>query len=95
CGAAGLPVVATAVGEVPHILRNGESGYPIPPASPRELAERMRVLADNTDLRRTVGAALQKHVQETYSLGKLVTRLVRIYKSMQSPSEIQDALDTE
>lgn len=94
-GAAGLPVIATAVGEVPHILRNCESGYLIPPASPRELAERMSVLADNTDLRRTMGAALQKHVQETYSLGKLVTRLVRIYKSMQSPLEIQDALDTE
>jgi 2-deoxystreptamine N-acetyl-D-glucosaminyltransferase/2-deoxystreptamine glucosyltransferase len=54
--AEGLPVVATRVGALPEVLRDGESGVLVPPESPAALAEALiRVLADG-DLRRRLAA---------------------------------------
>lgn len=40
--AAGLPVVATAVGGVPELIRHGESGWLVPPSNPGALAALMQ-----------------------------------------------------
>lgn len=51
-----LPVVATRVGALPEVLRDGESGLLVPPESPAALAEALiRVLGDG-DLRRRLAA---------------------------------------
>lgn len=51
-----LPVVATRVGALPEVLRDGESGVLVPPESPGALAEALtRVLGDD-DLRRRLAA---------------------------------------
>jgi glycosyltransferase involved in cell wall biosynthesis len=43
----GVPVVATAVGGLPEVLRDGESALLVPPESPGDLAKAvLRVLAD-------------------------------------------------
>ncbi|WP_406276468.1 glycosyltransferase [Streptomyces sp. NBC_00191] len=39
--AAGVPVVSTAVGGVPDLVRDGDNGILVPPGSPRQLAEGM------------------------------------------------------
>ena len=49
-----LPVVATRVGALPEVLRDGESGLLVPPESPGALAEALvRALGDR-DLRRSL-----------------------------------------
>jgi glycosyltransferase involved in cell wall biosynthesis len=54
--AAGLPVVATAVGGVPDVVEPDVSGLLVPPAQPEQLATALlRVVAD-PGLRRTLGA---------------------------------------
>jgi glycosyltransferase involved in cell wall biosynthesis len=55
--AAGLPVVATAVGGVPELVRHGECGLLVPPGSDAELGEALRRLASDPALRREFGAA--------------------------------------
>lgn len=42
--ASGLPVVATAVGGVPHLLRHGEAGVLVPPDDAEAMAEALREL---------------------------------------------------
>ncbi len=42
--ACGTPVVATRVGAMEQILRDGETGYVVPEASPRSLAKSIRLL---------------------------------------------------
>jgi glycosyltransferase involved in cell wall biosynthesis len=43
--AAGLPVVASAVGQVPDILEHGRAGLLVPPGDPAALAQALRTLA--------------------------------------------------
>ena len=52
----GLPVVATRVGALPEVLRDGESGLLVPPESPRALAEALVRLFGDGDLRRRLTA---------------------------------------
>jgi glycosyltransferase involved in cell wall biosynthesis len=49
--AAGLPVVASAIGPVARRIVNGENGLLVPPGNAAELGEAMRQLAEDPDLR--------------------------------------------
>ena len=48
--ASGLPIVATAVGALPEMLRNGESALLVPPESPGELARALSAVLSRPDL---------------------------------------------
>lgn len=53
----GLPVVATPMGAIPDMVRDGENGFLVPPGDPRALAEAIdRLLADPA-LRARMGEA--------------------------------------
>jgi glycosyltransferase involved in cell wall biosynthesis len=55
--AVGTPVVATAVGGVPEIVRDGENGLLVPPASSDALAAALRRLVEEPGLRDRLAAA--------------------------------------
>ncbi len=50
----GLPIVATEVGGVPDLIRDGETGVLVPPQAPRQLTDAIARLLEHDDLRRTV-----------------------------------------
>lgn len=54
--AAGLPVVATRVGGVPEIVKDGETGMLVPPRDPEALAHAMALLADDPGMRDRLGS---------------------------------------
>jgi len=51
---AGVPVVATDVGGIPELIVNGQTGFLVPPESPDSIAEALRLLLHNPDLREQV-----------------------------------------
>jgi glycosyltransferase involved in cell wall biosynthesis len=53
--ACGKPVVASAVGGLPEIVRDGETGLLVSPKDPAALAEAIARLLDDSDLRRELG----------------------------------------
>jgi glycosyltransferase involved in cell wall biosynthesis len=64
--AAGIPIVATAVGGVPEALAGGDAGLLIPPADPEAaIAALERVAADEELRRRLVTAAHENVGRET------------------------------
>jgi glycosyltransferase involved in cell wall biosynthesis len=63
-GAAGLPVVATRVGGVPEVVRDGETGLLCPPKEPRKLGEALDDLFLNRDTAAMGEAARQLVVDE-------------------------------
>lgn len=54
--ASGIPVVASDVGGIPHILRDGETGFLVPGGDPKGLEARLRQLLLDSDLRHRMGA---------------------------------------
>lgn len=58
--AAGLPVVASAVGGIPELVESGETGVLVPPGAPGEMAGALIELLGAPDLRRRMGEAARR-----------------------------------
>ncbi len=72
--AAGVPVVSTAVGDVPRIVRDGVTGRVVPPGSPGELAAALgNVLAERDAFRARVRQDLPR-LAARYGLDAMVDR---------------------
>jgi glycosyltransferase involved in cell wall biosynthesis len=66
--AAGLPVIATAVGGIPEQLRHLETGILVPPEDPVSVADWIVRLHDDPGLRAELGRAAREHVLRVYPL---------------------------
>jgi glycosyltransferase involved in cell wall biosynthesis len=79
--AAGVPVVATAVGGVPDVL-GADQGWLVPSESPAELAASIRLaLSDRAEaLRRTVRAS--EHLGRDYAADPWLDRHVQLYSRL-------------
>lgn len=81
-GLAGLPVVATAVGQCPEILLNGEAGWLAPPASPEQLAEKLVHVLTSPAEARQKSERLKLHVMERYSPTAVLERVCAVYDTI-------------
>lgn len=77
--AAGLPVVATAVGGVPELVSEGKTGFLVPRGDVDALAERLRVLLLNPERRLAMGAAGQVRAREEFSIERMVAAVAAVY----------------
>ena len=65
---AAVPVVATAVDDIPELVADGESGLLVPSDDVAELAKALKRLIDDETLRRRMGAAGKARVEADFSL---------------------------
>jgi glycosyltransferase involved in cell wall biosynthesis len=80
-GRAGLPVVATAVGECEEVLGRGSVGILVRPGSGEELASALITLLQNSHLRARLGACFRQHVADSFDATKIAQRLDGIYQA--------------
>jgi glycosyltransferase involved in cell wall biosynthesis len=73
------PVVAAAVGGVPEIVRDGETGILVPPSDPAALAAAVRSLLDDPARAARLGAAGRARAQSRFSLTAHVDGVERVY----------------
>src|SRR5262245_25614198 len=73
------PVVATAVGGVPEIVRDGETGVLVPVSDPQALGDALRALLDDPARAARLGAAGCARAQSRCSLVAHVTGVERVY----------------
>ena len=78
--ATGLPVVATAVGEVPSIIRSGETGLLIPPDNPLLLAKAIAELLVDHEYRERLGSAAKKLIEREFSSERMAADYLRVYE---------------
>ena len=81
-GMAGLPVVATQVGECEEVLDRGRAGLLVSPQSPRDLAEALLSLLGSPERRALLGERFLHRVQELYSAGSIIERVCLVYKAV-------------
>ena len=80
--AAGRPVVATRVGGVPDVVRDGVDGFLVDSGDVDALAERLHRLAADRELRERMGAAGRARVLPRYSVARLVDDVDRLYSCL-------------
>jgi N-acetyl-alpha-D-glucosaminyl L-malate synthase BshA len=75
-----VPVIATRVGGLPEVVRDGESGFLLPVGDVYGMAAAaLRLLRDN-GLRRSFGAAGRRRAVEEFAQDKVVARYRRLYE---------------
>lgn len=84
-GTAGLPAVATRVGQCAELLDEGDAGILVPPGDPGRLAEALLSLLRSPELRGALGARLRERVRSRYSAAAAMEKLERVYHALLSP----------
>lgn len=80
--AAGKPVVVTRTGDNHHVVSNGETGLVVPPADAGALAEALRKLIRDPELRARYGAAGQQRHAGRYKVENMVRAHEQLYLSV-------------
>jgi L-malate glycosyltransferase len=77
--AAGLPIVASAVGGILELIDDGRTGALTPAGDPVALADRVTQLMANPDLANGLGEAARADAHAHYSFERMVSAFERLY----------------
>ncbi len=73
------PVVATSVGGVPSIVRNGETGILVPPGDPDAIAKAIAWMVDNQDAAAEYGSNGRALIEQRHSIEHMVRETEAVY----------------
>ncbi len=77
-----IPVVASAVGGIPEVVVDGETGFLVPPADPDELASAINRILDSDELGRELGKAGRLRVERYFSWEAIAEQTRDMYLEM-------------
>jgi glycosyltransferase involved in cell wall biosynthesis len=78
----GKPVVASRVGGIPELVREGETGLLFQPADRRDLSAKIQTMMNDLELRRRFGRLGRKVVESEYSLDGHGHTLLSLYQGL-------------
>ncbi len=78
----GKPVIASGVGGIVDIVRDGETGLLVPPADAGALAAAIELLAADRALARRLGRGGRALAEEEFAWPVIIARLVEVYASV-------------
>lgn len=81
-----LPIVATRVGAVPEVLKDGREGILVSPRKPGMLADAMRRLIVDRTLRRRMAKAAHTLAVERFSLDRFRREILTLYGDLCAPT---------
>ena len=91
--AAGLPVAATAVGDVMTMVSQDNRPLIVAPDDEAALAAALDTLCDRSDLRRTIGRANREKAQADFDEREMIARYARLYgEAIGAPRAFVDSL---
>ena len=79
--ACGTPVVASRVGGLAYLVKDGETGYFVPAQDPEALAEKLRTFFVEPDLRSEMGRKAVAYAQ-AFRWEKITAQIAEIYRQM-------------
>lgn len=80
--ACGKPVISTAVDQVPELVQDGVNGILIPPGDVQALCTAVRQLARDPALRRRLGEAGRRTIEERFSLQRAIEQYAAVYHEL-------------
>lgn len=79
---AGVPSVATSVGEIPAVLENGNCGWIVPAGDANSLANTIKIIHDGREEAQRKVLLAKQRVLETYGVEKMARSYSEIYQSL-------------
>ena len=79
-GCAGLPAIATHVGGIPEIIRNGEEGLLVSPRDPIAIAQALESLMQDPARAEILGSRLHTRVLTEFSIQKMTAATFTLYR---------------
>ena len=79
--ACGTPVIASQVGGLAYLVKDGETGYHVPYDAPQVLSEKLGALLGDSALRKRMGARAAAYARE-YAWEKIAKRIVDVYREL-------------
>lgn len=73
------PVVATNVDGCPELIVDGKTGFLVPERDAAAMAEKLMILIKDANLRRRMGEAGRKRVEENFTSKKMAENIERLY----------------
>lgn len=80
--ACGAPVLVTRVGGMPEVVREGATGFVVPPNDPAALGERIRHMYENPDVVERMGRAAREHALENFTWDQVARKCLQAYEEM-------------
>ncbi|MCU1248551.1 MAG: glycosyltransferase family 1 protein [Edaphobacter sp.] len=84
--ASSLPIIATPVGDVPAMIRDGHTGLMVPPENAALLASAIVALLRNPAQRERLGAAARKLIEDEFSADRMTADYLRVYEEAVTPN---------
>jgi glycosyltransferase involved in cell wall biosynthesis len=83
--ASGTPVVASRIGGLPEIVRDGETGFLVPPGDIDALHDRLDQILGDPALARRMGEAARADVLERFTWARVAARCLDAYSATRAP----------
>lgn len=80
-----LPVVGSAVGGIPEVIVEGETGFVVPSRQSARLAQQLRTLLLNDELRQRMGVAGRQRVTQHFHERDMVRKTIELYRQYFRP----------
>jgi glycosyltransferase involved in cell wall biosynthesis len=74
-----LPVIASHIGGLPEVVRDGETGFLVPPRDEEAIAERLSRLIADEPLRKQMGQAGRRFIEKHYVWQENAGKMERLY----------------
>ena len=79
--ACGTPVIASQVGGLAFLVKDGETGYHIPDQDPKALCEKLLILLDDPCQREKMGLNAAEYAKD-YAWANIASQMLDVYKSL-------------
>jgi len=87
--ASGVPVVATNVGGIPDLIKDGESGFLCEVGNDYEMAKKIKALLLEEDLKSRITHNARQFVFQRYSYKRLINDMEKFYTSLLDSRQLQ------
>ena len=81
--AAGKPVIASCVGGIVDVVKNGTTGILVQPRSPQQVAQAIETLFENSVLAQSLAAEASRVVRDRFSLTSMASQIQSVYSCLQ------------
>jgi glycosyltransferase involved in cell wall biosynthesis len=81
----GAPVIGTEIGAYREIVEHGKSGWLVPPSSPEALAEAIRMMWNDPELRHRLGDGGRQRIVEKFNWRKAAEETLAVYEEIVPP----------